>query len=174
MRGCLRRCAGKSSSQGNLPKYGEAANTDLRNVFQICSSTAFGLASPPVSLKLSRPRPLPGARNESTAFAESLRAVECVPGRKKSSQLGGALSNSLNARSREMVERLILNSEQCVLCLSGRAKVVAALCRALHPLVNARRCVSIDAGDSAVTRPSSQPRQSAWRHLSASSARYAL
>jgi hypothetical protein len=39
----------------------EAANTDLSNVFQICSSNAFGLASLPVSLKPSRPRPLPGS-----------------------------------------------------------------------------------------------------------------
>src|SRR4029077_17725781 len=54
-----------------------------RELFVECSSNAFGLASAPVSLKPSRPRPLPGARNESTAFAESLRAVECVPGRKK-------------------------------------------------------------------------------------------
>src|SRR6516162_3209710 len=82
LRGCLRRCAGKSSSDGNLPKY-EAANTDLSNVFEICSSNAFGLGSPPVSLKPSPARPLPGARNESTAFAESLRAVECVRDRKK-------------------------------------------------------------------------------------------
>jgi hypothetical protein len=81
----------------------EAANTDLSNVFQICSSNAFGLGSPPVSLKLSRPRPLPGARNESTAFAESLRAVECLPGRKKPSRIGDALSNSLSARSLGMV-----------------------------------------------------------------------
>ena len=64
---------------GNVPKVGETGNTDLVNVFQICSSNAFGLASPPVSLKPSRPRPLPGARNESTAFAESLRAVEQKP-----------------------------------------------------------------------------------------------
>jgi hypothetical protein len=61
----------------------EAANTDLGNVFQICSSNAFALASPPVSLKPPRLDPLLGARNESTAFAESLRAVECVSGRKK-------------------------------------------------------------------------------------------
>ena len=61
----------------------EADNTDLSNVFQICSSNAFGLASPPVSLKPSGLQPLPGARNESTGFAESLRAVECVRGRKK-------------------------------------------------------------------------------------------
>jgi hypothetical protein len=32
----------------------EAANTDLGNVFQICSSNAFALASPPVSLKPPR------------------------------------------------------------------------------------------------------------------------
>jgi hypothetical protein len=31
-----------------------SANTGLINVFQICSSTAFGLASPPVSLKPAR------------------------------------------------------------------------------------------------------------------------
>jgi hypothetical protein len=54
LRGCLRRFAGKSSSDSNLPKY-EAANTDLSNVFQICSRYAFGLASSPVSLKPSRP-----------------------------------------------------------------------------------------------------------------------
>jgi hypothetical protein len=67
----------------NFAEVCEAANTDLSNVFQICSRTAFGLAGPPVSLKPSRLGPLPGARNDSTAFAESLRAVECVPGRKK-------------------------------------------------------------------------------------------
>jgi hypothetical protein len=56
--------------------YREAANTDLRNLFQICSSNAFGLASPPMSLKPSRPRdPLPGARNESTAISESLHGI---------------------------------------------------------------------------------------------------
>ena len=54
----------------------EAANTNLGNVFQICSSNAFGLASPPVSLKPSGLQPLPGARNESTGFLESLRAVQ--------------------------------------------------------------------------------------------------
>ena len=53
----------------------EAANTDLSDVFQICSSSAFGLASPPVSLKPSRPRPLPEARNESTAISESLHGI---------------------------------------------------------------------------------------------------
>ena len=45
--------AGKSSSDGNLPKVCEADNADLSNLFQICSSNAFGLASPPVSLKPS-------------------------------------------------------------------------------------------------------------------------
>jgi len=78
-RGCLRRFAGKGS---NLPEYVKPP-TPISAISQICSSNAFGLASAPVSLKPSRPRPLPGARNESTAFAESLRAVECVPGRKK-------------------------------------------------------------------------------------------
>ena len=48
---------------------------------------------------------MPGAQNESTVFAESLRAVECVPGRKKPSRLGGALFRSLG-----MVDRLIPNS----------------------------------------------------------------
>ena len=53
LRGCLRRCAGKSSSDGNVPTVWEAGNTD-HHVFQICSSAAFGLASSPVSLKPSR------------------------------------------------------------------------------------------------------------------------
>jgi hypothetical protein len=57
VRGRLRRCAGKSSSDGNVPKVWEAANTDLSNVFHICSSTAFGLASPLVSPGSIRPRP---------------------------------------------------------------------------------------------------------------------
>jgi hypothetical protein len=56
LRGCLRRCPGKSSSDGNVPTVWEASNTDQR-VFQICSSAAFGLASSPMSLKPSRPRP---------------------------------------------------------------------------------------------------------------------
>jgi hypothetical protein len=42
LRGCLRRWAGKSSSDGDVPKVCETANADLSNVFQICSSTAFG------------------------------------------------------------------------------------------------------------------------------------
>jgi hypothetical protein len=46
-----------------------------QHLFQICSSTAFGLASPPVSLKPSRPQPLQGAQNESTAISESLRGI---------------------------------------------------------------------------------------------------
>ena len=56
LRGCLRRFAGKSSSDGNVPKYVRPDNTDLSNVFQICSSAAFGLASPLVSRK---PSPAP-------------------------------------------------------------------------------------------------------------------
>src|SRR5262249_17108302 len=133
-----------------------------------------GLASSPVSLKPSRPRPLPAARNESTAFAESLRAVECLPGRKKPSRLGGALSNSLSARSLGMVERSIPNSEQCALCRSGRAKVAGVGCRARHPLVKDRRCAAIDADDSAVGLPSSQHCQSSCRHWRALSAHLAL
>jgi len=81
LRGCLRRCAGKSSSDGNVPTVWEAGNTD-HHVFQICSSAAFGLASSPVSLKPSRPRPLVAGRNESTTISESLRAVERVLGKK--------------------------------------------------------------------------------------------
>jgi hypothetical protein len=88
LRGCLRRCAGKSSSDGNLPKYAEPS-TDSQQYSRFVLSNAFGLASAPVSLKPSQPRPLPGARNESTAFAESLRAVERVLGKKP-----GALSVS--------------------------------------------------------------------------------
>ena len=60
LRGCLRRFAGKSSSDGNLSKVWEAGNTDLSNAFQICSSSAFGLASLPVSLKPSRLRTIAG------------------------------------------------------------------------------------------------------------------
>ena len=146
LRGCLRRCAGKSSLDGNLPKYVKPPTA----IFQICSKPAFGLASPPVSLKPPRPRPLPGVRNESTAFAESLRAVECVPGRKKAL---GALYNSLSARSLGMVERLIPNSEQCALCQSGRAKVAAVGCRGQHPLVNARKCGATCVGVCVPTRP---------------------
>jgi hypothetical protein len=69
-----------------------------------------------------------------------------------------------------MAERLIPNSERCALCRSGRAKVAAVGCRAQDPLVNDRRCGAIDADDSAVFLPFSQPRQSAWLHLSVSSA----
>jgi len=59
--------------------------------FVECSSSPFGLASSPVSLKPSRSRPLPAAQNESTAFSESLRGgrahltgdlenwVRCIP-----------------------------------------------------------------------------------------------
>ena len=137
LRGCLRRCAGKSSLDGNLPKYVKPPTA----IFQICSKPAFGLASPPVSLKPPRPRPLPGVRNESTAFAESLRAF------------GGALSNSLSAKSLGMVERLIPNSEQCALCQSGRAKVAAVGCRGQHPLVNARKCGAKCVGVCVPTRP---------------------
>src|SRR5262249_53196560 len=115
LRGCLRRFRWKSSHFAEVCEV----NTDLSNVFQICSSNAFGLASSPVSLKPSRPRPLPVARNESRAFAESLRAVECVRAGKNPSRLGDALFG-LSARSLGMVERLIPNSEQCVLCRSGR------------------------------------------------------
>ena len=75
LRGCPRRMRWKSSPDGNVPKVWEAGNTDLIGLFQICSSTAFGLASPPVSLKPSRPRPLPEARNESTAISESLHGI---------------------------------------------------------------------------------------------------
>jgi hypothetical protein len=39
----------------------EAANTDLVNVFQICSSTAFSLASPLVSLNPSVPPTIAGS-----------------------------------------------------------------------------------------------------------------
>jgi len=70
-------------------RYGKPPTPISVNVFQICSSTAFGLASPPASLKPPRPRPLPGGRNESTAISESLRAVECALGKKP-----GALSVS--------------------------------------------------------------------------------
>jgi hypothetical protein len=56
-------------------KVWEVGNTGLINVLQICSSNAFGLASPPVSLKPSRPQPLPGTQNESTSFSESLRGI---------------------------------------------------------------------------------------------------
>ena len=38
----------------------EAANTDLSNVFQICSSSAFGLGSPLVSPISFWPQPIAG------------------------------------------------------------------------------------------------------------------
>src|SRR5262249_32736781 len=132
-----------------------------------------GLASSPVSLKPSRLRPLPAARNESTAFAESLRAVECLPGRKKPSRLGGALSNSLTARSLGMVERLIPNSEQCALCRSGRAKAAVAWCRDPHPPVNDRRCGATGADDNVPALPWQRQFRLSWRRLSASSGLYA-
>jgi hypothetical protein len=56
---------------------------DLGELFVEYSSSPFGLASPPVSLKPSLPRPLPAARNESTGLSESLRAVEHFPGKEK-------------------------------------------------------------------------------------------
>ena len=139
----------------------EAAKTDLRNVFQICSSNAFGLASPLVSRKPSRPQPSPTAQNESTAFAESLRAVEHVRGRKQLHDRPAPLSNSLSARSLGMVERLIPNSEQCALCRRDRAIVAAVGYRGLHPPVNDRRCGATGVDDSAVTLPFSRHRQSA-------------
>jgi len=146
---------------------------DLSNVFQICSSTAFGLASPPVSLKLSRPD---HCRERETNPRPSLSHCErssASPAGKKPSRLGGVLSNSLTARSLGMVERLITNSELCALCRSGRAKAAVAWCRDPHPPVNDRRCGATGADGSAVGPPSSQHCQSAWRHLSASSARHA-
>ena len=153
----------------------EAANTDLSNVFQICSSNAFGLASPLVSRKPSRPHN--HCRERETNPRPSLSHCErssASRAEKKLSRLAGALSNSLSARSLETVERLIPNSEQCALCRSGRAKAAAVGCRDPHPPVNDRRCGAIDAGDSAVTLPFSPHPQSAWRHLSASSVRHAL
>ena len=53
-------------------------HTGLNNVFQICSRNAFGIGSPPVSLK----------------------PTGVSPGQEKS-PLGGALSNGLSARSLE-------------------------------------------------------------------------
>src|SRR5215469_7346990 len=97
--GCLRRFAEKSSSDGNVPKH-EAANANLSNVFQICSSAAFGLPNPPVSLKPSRSRPLPVARNESTAFAESLRAIECVSAEKSPRDSAAHVQQSQRQKSR--------------------------------------------------------------------------
>ena len=83
LRGCLRRCAGKSSSDGNVPTVWEAGNTDHR-VFQICSSDAFGLASSPVSLEaVPAEESLVAGRNESTTISESLCAVEHFPGKEK-------------------------------------------------------------------------------------------
>src|SRR5262249_28598793 len=48
--GCLHRCAGKSSSDGNVPnlhlgRLWEAGKTNLSNAFQICSSNPFRLAN---------------------------------------------------------------------------------------------------------------------------------
>ena len=50
----------------------EVANTDLSDVFQFCSRTAFSLASPPMSLKPSPvSQPLPAVRNESTRDSQA-------------------------------------------------------------------------------------------------------
>jgi len=89
---------GKKFLRWQFAEVCEAANTDLSSVFQICSSNAFGLASQPVSLKPSRPRPLPGARNESRAFAESLPGVECVLGKKLGARSVSELSHALPTR----------------------------------------------------------------------------
>jgi hypothetical protein len=69
---------GKKFLRWQFAEICEADNTDFINLFQICSSNAFGLASPLVSLKPSGPQPFPAAQNESTAFSESLRAVEPI------------------------------------------------------------------------------------------------
>ena len=152
-----------------------AGTGDLGELFVECSSTAFGLASPPVSPKRSRHSNHCRQRktNPRAPLSHCVRSSTSGAG-KKPSRLGGALSNSLSARSLGMVERLIPNSEQCALCRSGRAKVAAVGCRARHPLVNDRRCAAIGGGDSAVGPPSSQRCRSSWPRLSASSARHAL
>jgi hypothetical protein len=61
-RGCLRRCSGKSSSDGiamqsqyRLSALAMPRQWRSRELFVECSSNAFGLASAPVSLKPSRP-----------------------------------------------------------------------------------------------------------------------
>jgi hypothetical protein len=51
----------------------EADNTDLSNVFQICSSNAFGLASPLVSPKPSGLSAVTAMQNESASFLESVQ-----------------------------------------------------------------------------------------------------
>jgi hypothetical protein len=103
LRGCLRRFAGKSSSDGNVPKVWEAGNTDLIGLFQICSSTAFGLASPPVSLK---PSGLDHCRERKTNPRASLS--HCVRSRasraeKSCRDLRALCLSSLSARSLGMV-----------------------------------------------------------------------
>jgi len=155
--------AGKSSSDGNLPKVCEADNADLSNLFQICSSNAFGLASPPVSLK---PSGLDHCRERKTNPRASLS--HCVRSRasraEKSPRLGGTLSNSLSARSLGTVERSIPNSEQYALCQSGRAKVAAAACRGPHRPINAHKCDGACAGAGELTPPyRPQPRSSLRR-----------
>jgi hypothetical protein len=98
-----------------------------RHVFQVCSSNAFGSASPPVSLKPSRPRPLPGARDESTAISESLRAVERVLGKKP-----GALSISELSHAPVRVDEGRLADSQTggleLLSLCGDSAIVLPHC----------------------------------------------
>lgn len=51
LRGCLRRCAGRVPQMTCAESMGRR---NIINVFQICSGTAFGLASPLVSPRSTR------------------------------------------------------------------------------------------------------------------------
>jgi hypothetical protein len=82
LRGRLRQFAGKSSSDGNLPKYAKPS-TPISAFIPDLFSHRIRLGEPAGESEAVPAQPLQGAQNESTAFAESLRAVECTPGRKK-------------------------------------------------------------------------------------------
>src|SRR6516225_9647490 len=60
LRSCLRRCAGKSSSDGNVPTVWEAARLTSACI-QICSSTPFGAASSAGESDLRQPPTIAGA-----------------------------------------------------------------------------------------------------------------